>query len=114
MIEIHFGYPGIRKDLEEMVQDLAICQRHKITGKEQYGKIPLTPALRDKEPWEVVHINCTSPWDIQYENKVTGEIENQKLDLLTISDAVEFLVMKNKMAKHTAHLFDINWLCRYP
>jgi len=66
----------------------------------------------------VVHIDCTGPWDIQYENDITGEIQNQKLDLLTISDAclgwVEFLVMKNKTAKHTAHLFDINWLCRYP
>ncbi|KAL7463900.1 hypothetical protein ACHAXS_004253 [Conticribra weissflogii] len=117
-IKVHFGYPGIRKDLEELVRSCDICQRYKITGKKNYGKIPLTPALQDKEPWEVVHIDCTGPWDIQYENDITGEIQNQKLDLLTISDAclgwVEFLVMKNKTAKHTAHLFDINWLCRYP
>ena len=117
-IGTHFGYPGIRKEIEELVRSCDTCQRHKITGKKQYGKIPLTPALRDKEPWQVVHIDCNGPWDIQYENEITGEQQNQKLNLLTISDAclgwVEFLVMKNKTAKHTAHLFDIHWLCRYP
>ncbi len=117
-IGTHFGYPGIRKDLEEFVQTCDTCQRYKITGKKQYGKIPLTPALRDKEPWQTIHIDCTGPWDITYENEITRELQTQKLDLLTISDAclgwVEFIVMKNKTAKHTAHLFDIHWLCRYP
>ncbi len=112
-IEVHFGYPGIRKDLEELIRSCDICQRHKITGKKQYGKIPLTPALWGKEPWEVVYINCTGPWDIQYKRS-RGRNPNQKLDLLTISNAclgwVKFLVMKNKMAKHTAHLFDISFV----
>ncbi len=87
MIETYFGYPGIRKDLEEFVRSCDTCQHYKITGKKQYCKIPLTPALQDKAPWEVVHIDCTSPWDIQYKNGVASELQNQKLDLLTILDA---------------------------
>ncbi len=117
-IGIHFGYPGIRKDIDDLVCTCDSCQKLKITGKKQYGKIPLTPALQDKEPWQVVHIDCTSPWDLQFLNDITQKVETHKLDLLTIADAclgwTEFAVMKNTTSKHTAHLFDTNWLCHYP
>ncbi len=108
-ISIHLGFPGLRSDT---------CQRNKITGKKAYGKIPLTPALRDKEPWQIVHIDCTGPWDILYKSDIMNKTITYKLNLLTITDAclgwTEFAVMKNKTAQHTAHLFDVNWLCRYP
>ncbi|KAL7465162.1 hypothetical protein ACHAXS_005488 [Conticribra weissflogii] len=117
-ISIHFGFPGSRNAVEKLVRTCDTCQRNKIIGKKAYGKIPLTPALRDKEPWQVVHIDCTGPWDILYKSDITNKTITYKLNLLTITDAclgwTEFAVTKNKTAQHTAHLFNINWLCQYP
>ncbi len=63
-------------------------------------------------------MDCTGPWDITSKNEITKELQTEKLDLLTILDAclgwVKLIMMKIKMAKYTAHLFDIYWLYQYP
>ena len=101
-IGIHFGYPGIHHDCEELVKKCNKCQCYKITGKRNYGKIPLTPKLHDKEPWHVIHVNCMGPWTVNFKNEVTGEISQFKLDLLTVADAclgwAKFAIMANKAA----------------
>lgn len=72
----------------------------KITGKKQYRKFPITPASRDKEPWKVVHINCTGPCGILYMIDVTLKTITFKHVLLTITDAclswTEFAIMQIK------------------
>lgn len=86
--------------------------------KEELWKILLTLAIRNKEPWQVVYINCTGPWDILYKSDITDKTITYKLNLLTITDAcsgwTEFVFIKNKSAQHTAHLFDVNCRCQYP
>ncbi len=117
-INVHFNFKGIRKAIEETVKHCEECQRFKIMGKNKYGHIPLTPALRDKEPWEVIHLDCTGPWTIKFQNESTNEVFKKDINLLTMIDActgwVEFAPMLNKTAIHTAKLFDKYWLCRYP
>ena len=44
-----------------------------ILNKKSYGKIPLIPALRDKNPWEVVHVDCCGPWKIRWLDEETRE-----------------------------------------
>ena len=87
-------------------------------GEKQYGKVSLTPALQDKNTWEVVYLDCTGPLSINYENESTGKVSSFQLNLITMVDAclgwAEFAIMSNKTAKHTAHLFNKNWFCWYP
>jgi hypothetical protein len=56
-----FAWKGLCPMVEKHVTSCDNCQRNKNTNKKAYGKIPLTSLLRDKNPWEVVHINCCSP-----------------------------------------------------
>ena len=117
-IGIHFRFPGIRAAIEDLIKHCEECQRYKITGKRQYGILPLTPALRDTKPWEVVHVDCCGPWNVKYEDLLTATVVQQKIQLLTMVDAClgwpEFAVIHNMTAKHIAHAFDRSWLCRYP
>ena len=104
--------------IEDLIKHCEECQRYKITGKRQYGILPLTPALRDKQPWEVVHVDCCGPWNVNYEDLLTTNVVQHKIQLLTMVDAClgwpEFAVIHNMTAKHIAHNFDRSWLCRYP
>ena len=94
------------------------CQRYKITGKQNYCMIPLTPTLWDKEPWQVVHVNCMGLWTVNFENKITKEILQIKLDTLTVANTclcwAEFAISANKTAWLTPKLFDKIWPYCYP
>lgn len=78
-INLHFNFKGIRKAVEETVKHCEECQRYKVMGKNKYGHIPLTPALRDKEPWEVIHLDCTGPWTIKFQNELTDKVGKCRL-----------------------------------
>ncbi len=117
-INLHFNFKGIRKAVEETVKYCEEWICYKIMGKNKYEHIPPTPALCNKEPWEVIHLDCTGPWTIWVQNEITNEVFKMDINLLTMINActgwVEFATMLKKTAIHTAKLFNKHWLCHYP
>jgi transposase InsO family protein len=93
------------------------CQRHKQSNKKLYGKVPLVSALRDKESWESIHVDCIGPFKIQVEdtNKRAHILE---IHCLTMVDSCtnwsEATPLLNHSAKHAAKKFDKAWLCSKP
>ncbi len=63
------------------------CQRNKHTNKKAYGKLPLVPALRNKEPWQTVHVDCGGPRTIRYVDNETGQIVLFEVHVLGMVDA---------------------------
>jgi hypothetical protein len=80
--------------------------------------IPLTSALRDKQPWEVVHIDCCGPWKIRWHGDKSGRVHSFEIHLLSMVDACtawsKFCCIKMASSLATSSGFDKNWLCRYP
>jgi len=60
-----FAWKGLRTMVESHVASCDSCQRNKHSNKKSYGKIPITPALRNKNPWEKVQLDCCGPWTIK-------------------------------------------------
>lgn len=85
-IGLHFGWPGISKQVEDFIRTCDECQKYMITGKRNYGKISLNSALHERKPWAVIHIDCCDPWIVEYHHKVTSQVIKQKIQLLTIYD----------------------------
>ncbi len=72
--------------VEKYVNSCDSCQRNKTTNKKPYGKIPLVPALCDKNPWEVIHIDCCGPWKVKWHDSETREKKSIEIHLLSILD----------------------------
>ena len=94
------------------------CQHHKISGKGQYGQMPLVSPLRDKDPFEKVYIDCAGPWTVRIKNDVMQELSDYKIHILTIVDAVtnwpELALIPSANSRRCTKMFDLCWLCRYP
>ena len=45
IICLYFGLPGIQKQVEDFIKTCEECQKYKIAGKRNYGKIPLKSSL---------------------------------------------------------------------
>ena len=110
-IGLNFGLTGIHKQVQGFVRTCDKCQRHKITGKKLYRKIPLKSALHKHEPWAVIHVDCCGPWTVKYQHKVTRQVIKQKKQLLTICDACtgwpEFAILLNMITNHVAQQSDL-------
>ena len=52
----HYHWKGMAMDIAEFVKKCPECQRFKITGKKNYGKLPLSNFDRSK-PWDVMHVD---------------------------------------------------------
>ena len=113
-----FVWPGLRPMVEKHVATCDSCQRNKQSNKKQYGKLPLVSALRNKNPWERVHVDCGGPWKIRFTKGETGTITSFDVHLLAIVDActkwTEFVRIDSASSIATAKAFDREWLCRYP
>jgi hypothetical protein len=113
-----FAWPGLRTMVEKHVETCDSCRRNKQSNKKQYGKLPLVPALQNKNPWEKVHVDCGGPWKIRYSNEETSAITSFDVHILAIVDActkwTEFVRIKSASSIATAKAFDREWLCRYP
>ncbi len=113
-----FAWKGLQTMVEKHVETCDSCQRNKQSNKKQYSKLPLVPALRNKNPWEKVHVDCGGPWKICYTNEETGAITTFEVHILAIVDActkwTEFVRIESASSIATAKAFDIEWLCRYP
>jgi hypothetical protein len=108
----------MRTQVEEHVKSCDECQRHKIVGKPNYGKLPLVPALRDKEPFEKVHVNCAGPWTVRVKDDLDSVESPYQIHILSMVDACsswcELALIPTANSKSVAAQFDANWLCRYP
>lgn len=113
-----FAWKGLRTMVEEHIASCDSCQRNKQSNKKQYGKLPLVPALRNREPWEKVQVDCCGPWTIRYHNALTGKISKYEIHLLSMVDVCtgwsEFTRLNSHTAIAVAKAFDKTWLCRYP
>jgi hypothetical protein len=93
------------------------CQRNKNTNKKSYGHIPLTSALRDKDHWEVVHVDCCGPWKINWFSEDMGATKTFDIYLLSMVDACtgwsEFAHIDTAASLVVSKVFDRVWLCRY-
>ncbi len=67
-----FGWKGMRTMVEKHVASCDSCQRNKLSNKKPHGKIPLTQALHNKNPWDKVQVDCCGPWTVCYKNTATG------------------------------------------
>ncbi len=56
-----FAWKGLATSVVDHVDTCNSCQRNKHTNKKAYRKLPLVPALRNKEPWQTVHVDCGGP-----------------------------------------------------
>ena len=74
----------MRKQVEDFISSCDTCQKKKITGKNKYGKVPLVPALRDKQPWEYIQVDCAGSWTVRVKNSVTSEVNKYTIKVLTI------------------------------
>ncbi|KAL7482706.1 hypothetical protein ACHAW6_008362 [Cyclotella cf. meneghiniana] len=113
-----FKSKGLRAQVEKHIRTCDACQRHKITGKGQYGQMPLVSALRHKDPFEKVHIDCAGPWTVCIKSDVTGELSQFKIHILTMVNAatnwVELAMIPTANSHSCTKQFDLCWLCRYP
>ncbi len=104
--------------IEKHVASCDSCQRNKHSNKKAHGKIPLTTALRFKNPWDKVQVDCCRPWTIRYKNEVTDRISSFQIHLVSMVDVCngwpEFSRINSANSIATAKAFDKNWLCRYP
>ena len=113
-----FVWPGFCPMIEKHMETCDSCQCNKQSNKKQYGKLPLVPALQNKNPWEKVHVDCGGPWKIRYTNEETGIISSFDVHILAIVDAcmkwTEFIWIECASSIPTAKAFNKKWLCRYP
>ena len=113
-----FAWKGLHPMVEAYVATCDSCQRNKQSNKKAFQKIPLTPALRNKHPWEKVQVDCCGPWKIWYRNDATGRISLFEVHLLSMIDICngwpEFARINSANSIATAKAFDKSWLCRYP
>ena len=106
MIGQTFCWKGLCPFVERHISMCDSCQHNKISNKKAYGKIPLTSALRDNQPWERIHLDCCGPWTIRYQDKNTDKILKYEIHLLSMVNACTRFA--------TAKAFNKNLLCRYP
>ena len=64
-VRYHYYWKGMAKDIADYVKKCSKYQRFKITGKKNYGKIPLTTFDRSKS-WDVVHMDMIGPWTVNF------------------------------------------------
>jgi hypothetical protein len=112
------GWKGMRPMIEKHVASCDSCQRNKLSNKKAHGKIPLTTALRSKNPWDKVQVDYCGPWTIRYHNEVTGRISSFQIHLLSMFNICngwpEFTRIDSANSIATAKAFNNTWLCRYP
>jgi hypothetical protein len=113
-----FTWKGLRPMVEQHVLSCDSCQRNKSTNKKSYGKIPLTPAPCDKNPWEIVHVDCCCPWKVRWYNEERGETRSLDIHLLSMVEACtgwsEFARVKSASSIAMATAFNKGRLCGYP
>lgn len=112
----HYSWPKMRIDIERHVAACDTCQKFKVTDIKKYGKL----SLKDNaalEPFEDVQVDLIGPWRINIMQKLERTVRAE-IKAFTILDTgtslVEIIPITNKKTVNIAHIFDEEWLCRYP
>ena len=100
--------------LKERVQDYVSCcdncQRNKSAGA-GYGELP--PRNDISIPWEEVAVDLIGPWNLNIPG--LGVISIKALTIIdTCSGLAEIIRIPDKTSQTMAHLFETQWLSRYP
>ena len=113
-----FSWKGMRAQIENHVKSCDKCQGNKIVVKPNYGLLPLVPALRDKDPFEKVHVDCARLWTVHIEEEVSKKEIEYKIHILSMVDACtnwcQLALIPTANSKTCTVQFDTNWLCQYP
>ena len=113
-----FAWKGLATSVADHVDTCNSCQRNKHTNKKAYGKLPLVPALRNKEPWQTVHVDCGGPWKIRFECEETKKILTFDIHVIGMVDAstnwCEVARIQTASSIAVAKAVDLNWFSRYP
>lgn len=108
----NFGWRGMRAQVEEFVKLCDECQRLKIVGKPNYGKLPLVPALHDKAPFEKLHVDCAGPWTVRVQDELDSYASPYKIHILSMVDAgsnwCELALIPTANSQSVATQFDAN------
>ena len=68
---IHFGWPGLQKEVKNFVNTCDKCQHFHISGKITYRKIYLQPSLCNKIAWQQLYIDLCCKWIVKFNHKAT-------------------------------------------
>ncbi|KAJ8566722.1 hypothetical protein ON010_g6402 [Phytophthora cinnamomi] len=100
-----FWWPNMEKDVNAFVKKCIACKRAKLHGgKQNYGRIPPTPATNNDRPFDVVHVDLV--WPIEDEPYCLTAIE--------LFRWLKVIMQQGKTSKTIAISFERAWLCRYP
>ena len=93
------------------------CQKYKLGGKNNHGLIPLTQALRDKDPWEKIVADCAGPWTIRLKVE-NGDIVKFSIHICSMMDActgwVELATITSASSAKIASAVEKNWFFSKP
>ena len=95
IIDLYFHLPSIWKQVKDFVKICNKCQKYKINGKRNNGKIPLKSALCEHKPWAVIHVDCNSPWIVPPQS---CEASHQAT---------------KSIAHNLWHIYQLAWACNY-
>lgn len=113
-----FAWRGLTESVANHVDTCDSCQCNKHSNKKAYGKLPLVSSLRNKEPWQTVHVDCGGPWTIRYQHKDTNQIIKFEIHVIGMVDACtnwcEVARITTASSISTAKAFNQQWLSRYP
>ena len=116
-IRQNFLWPGLKREVTNLVQTCAVCQQNKVTGTKAYGTIPASDD-RQVPPWDTVHVDLVGPWNVYFRLTESGRTLTQQIKGFTAVDKAtgwpEIVAISNKRGQTIANLFDEAWLCRYP
>jgi hypothetical protein len=106
----NFHWSGVDAAVESLVKTCETFQKCRLTAVRKNGKL-LLPVSASTKPWEEVHIDLISPWDIKYNSsEVPGKASVEKIQALTVMDKAtgwpEFIAIRNKTSYHITILFD--------
>jgi hypothetical protein len=105
----YFSWNNVKKDITSFVKTCPECQIAKRLPQ-RYGKLPQKDT--EVEPWHDVAVDLAGPWQCNINER------EESFWALTIVDPFstwpEIVPIKTKVGPNIAHLFDREWLCRYP
>ena len=102
-MKVTFNFKEMQKMVYKFCRSCDTCQKYKLGGRNNHGLIPLTQALRDRDPWERLVTDCAGPWTIRVRLE-TEEILEFKIHICSMMDActgwVELATVVPRKSEH--------------
>ena len=71
--------------IDAVVKEHDQCQRNKITGSKNYGKVPPTDD-KGVPPWDTVHVDLAGPWTVDFKLTDNGKVLTKQVQCFTAVD----------------------------